>query len=277
VRESLRPKDKVAQAVSALFVPGDQPDRFNKAYMSGADLVIIDLEDGVQDSNKDAALEHALQGLANKSGHRLEAIVRVNKERLDIELTRLLSLSQAEGNGLLGIMFPKVEAASDIPGNLGVLAVVSLVETSKGIENLSDLTQAKNLTRLAFGGVDFSAETGATHPAVLNYARSRIVTSSIAAGLPQPLDSPSLTLKDEQVVLESALEGYQFGFGGKLAVHPNQISAIHKGFSPSSEEIDWANQVLAQSKGAVQLSGQMVDKPIYERAKKVIALSKRLN
>jgi citrate lyase subunit beta/citryl-CoA lyase len=262
---------RVANSLSALFVPGDRPERFQKAYKSGAHVVIIDLEDAVAPENKTEALTSVLSHLSNNSdAEKLEALVRINKERVSTELPALVDLAKTPGNGLLGVVFPKVSSRVDIPGNLGDMAVVALIESAAGIENVSSIARATGLTRLAFGAVDFGAEMESQHPTLLGYARSRIVIASAAAGLARPLDSPSVEITNEDKILEDCADGYKLGFGGKLSIHPSQLAAIHASFAPSAEEVEWAKKILQATEAASQMDGQMIDRPVSEKARKIL-------
>lgn len=268
---TIKNNTKVANALSALFVPGDRPERFQKAFKSGAHVVVIDLEDAVAPENKDEALSNVLEHLSNDSkAEPLQALVRINKDRISTELPALVDLASKPGNGLLGIMFPKVESPSDIPGDLGGIAVVALIESATGIENISSLAKAEGVTRLAFGAVDFGAELESQHPTLLGYARSRIVIASASAGLTRPFDSPSVEIKNQEVIIEDCIDGYKLGFGGKLSIHPSQLDSIHTSFAPSAEEIEWANKILQSTDAAAQVDGQMIDRPVYEKAKKIL-------
>jgi citrate lyase beta subunit len=266
---------KVTSSRTALFVPGDRPERFDKAYNSGADLVIIDLEDSVNFEHKDVALVNAIEALSPNNGENaFEAIVRINKDRMSIELPRLIELSQVPGNRILGVMFPKVESPSDIPHDLGDLSVIALIESAQGIENVSSIARAEGVSRLAFGAVDFEAELETNHPSVLNYARSRVIISSRSAGLPQPLDSPSLVVADMETLAREARESALLGFGGKLCIHPSQISPTLQSFVPSAKDVEWAQLVLYHAEGATQVEGKMVDRPVYEKAEKILRKAK---
>lgn len=260
----------LSNAVTALFVPGDRPERFRKAYASGADVIIIDLEDAVSEENKDVALENILAALS-PGQERIEAVVRINKERISSELPALLELATVQNNGLVGIMIPKVESPQDIPPDLGGLPIIALVETAVGIENISSIARAEGLTRLAFGAVDFAADMQSSHESIIGYAQTRILLSTQAAGLSPALDSPSVEISDLEKVSQDSRHAYALGFGGKLCIHPAQLPAVEQGFAPSEEEILWAKEVISISGGAHQVQGKMVDLPVIERAKRILA------
>lgn len=258
-------------ATTALFVPGDRPERFLKARDSKADLVIIDLEDSVSEESKSGALKNvviALQEGTDESG--LSAIVRVNADRLAVELPALLELSRVPGNGLLGVMVPKVESPDDVPELNGELQVIALVETALGIENALEIARNPNVVRLAFGGVDFAAQLGSKHKALHEYVKSRLLIASAAAQIAAPLDSPATEIRDLQIVADEAIESYGLGFGGKLCIHPAQVEVVALAFRPSESEIQWARKVIESGNQTGIVVGQMVDKPVYEQAVRIL-------
>lgn len=271
-------QESVALATSALFVPGNRPERFVKAFLSGADLVIIDLEDAVAPEDKSTALDAVVTALTTSHSEipdgRLTAIVRINSAHHSVELAALRDVSAVSGNGLLGVMIPKAETLQDIHDVAAALprglAIVPLIESARGLVAVETLAAAEHVTRLAFGAVDFGVDVDATDPSVFNYARARIVISSAAHSLAAPLDSPCLSISDNSVVLAESTHARAVGFGGKLSIHPSQIPHIHSGFAPSAEEIRWATDVLEHEGSAVQVDGMMVDKPVVDRARKIL-------
>ena len=267
----------VAQAITALFVPGDRPERFAKAAHSGAGVVIVDLEDSVAPPAKPRALDTVLQELAPGSNSGLQALVRVNpwgapshKE----ETAALLQLSRVPGNGLLGLMVPKAEnprALAQLSARLPAgLALIPLIESALGLTNAPALGQLPGVTRLAFGAIDFLLDTNASVDRFLDYARSHLVVASRVAGIAAPLDSPSTDIEVTQRVSESARHARSFGFGGKLCIHPAQVPVVQDAFLPSPQDVAWARSVLDVSGGAAQVNGQMVDKPVMERARRIL-------
>lgn len=271
--------DVVAKATTMLFVPGDRPDRFVKAHQSGADLIIIDLEDAVAPENKSRALDEAVAALTTEAeslpGGRLTALVRIDGDHSAVQLAALRRVAQSPGNGLLGVMVPKAESAKQmseaiaaLPSGLGIVA---LVESAKGLINAHEIASVPGVTRLGFGAVDFGVDVDATHERVLDYARAQIVVASTAAGVAAPVDSPSLSIKDTEIVSADALRAREFGFGGKLCIHPAQVELVASSFAPSAEQIAWAHKVVELEGGAAQLDGAMIDKPVVDRAKRILA------
>jgi len=269
----------VAAAVTALFVSGDRPERFAKAAGAGAGVVIIDLEDAVAPAAKSAALTAAVEAVApSDGGPAVRARVRVNPQgsgHYDADITLLLSAAQAPGSGLLGLVVPKAEdpgalrqLRADMPKHL---ALVPLVESALGVVNAVELARVPGVTRLAFGAIDFALDIDADGgDRFLDHARAQLVLASRAAGIAAPLDSPSTDIKDTSRVAESARLARNFGFGGKLCIHPAQLATVHGAFAPTEADVEWALSVIGAEGGAAQVDGRMIDRPVTERAKRIL-------
>lgn len=281
--------DAVRTAVTALFVPGDRPDRYAKAVASGADLVIIDLEDAVAPPEKDAARESVRSALG--AGASLQALVRINDPataRGAADLAAIVALADAPGHGVLGVMVPKagrvedlravisaVAAAGSPPGQgadtADRLAVVALVESALGVAEVRTLAGLPGLTRLAFGALDFALDTGADVDALTGQvARAEVVIASRAAGLPAPWESPSTSLADAHLVEESSRAARVLGFGGRLCIHPAQLEPVRAGFAPSAEDVAWARGVAEAGDAVSRVGDEMVDRPVLERARAIL-------
>ncbi len=267
----------VAGAVTALFVPGDRPDRFGKAAAAGADVVILDLEDAVAPANKSAALDAVLVALGPATSDSLRALVRINAvgtATFDAELEALATL----GAALLGVLVPKADhpdSVSHIANRLQTVqrrrALVALVESATGVLGAVELARTPGMTRLAFGALDLTADVDADlESPVVDHARAQVVLASRAAELAAPLDSPETAIHDEQVIGAAARRARAAGFGGKLCIHPAQLAAVRAGFRPSPEEIAWARTVVDGGGSAIQVAGHMVDRPVIERALRIL-------
>jgi citrate lyase subunit beta / citryl-CoA lyase len=283
----LTPADQVAGAVTALFVPGDRPERFAKAAAAGAGVVIIDLEDAVAPGAKAEALAAALRALSQAEAGGFRALVRVNPpgtQNYDAETSALLQLAGAAGHGLLGLMVPKAEDPAALRALSALLApkslaLVALVESAAGVVNAVELARVPGVTRLAFGAIDYSLDIDADADTVnggdsdrfLDYARSALVVASRAAGIAAPLDSPATEIRDTEPVAASARLGRSFGFGGKLCIHPAQLAPVQSAFIPTDAQVQWARSVIGAEGGAAQVDGQMIDRPVTERAKRILA------
>jgi citrate lyase subunit beta / citryl-CoA lyase len=261
----------LATAYSFLFVPGDRPDRFEKALTRGAEEVIVDLEDGVSQEAKSTARD----GL-RRAAHSRAALLRINQigtEHHRADLAAIDALPWVEG-----VILPKVEDADEVRQCCGALpprvAVVALVETARGVENVGRIAQS-GVVRIMFGSVDFLADIGAApHRDALSYPRSRLVVASRSAGLPPPVDGPCLATHDAGAVEEEARDARRLGMGGKLCIHPAQVGQVHTGFSPSVDELTWARRVLEAAAsahgGAFSFDGRMVDEPVLASAQQVL-------
>ncbi len=260
-----------AEACTWMFVPGDRPDRFAKAVASGADCVVLDLEDAVAPDRKDAA-RGAVGGFLGGDG---AAWVRVNAVGASPHLPDLQALAGLPG--LRGVLLPKAERAADVTAvatALGV-GVVPLVESAVGLLAALELARADGTVRLAFGSVDYAGDLGAEHVAeALLHARSVLVLVSRAAGLPGPVDGVTTVFDDAGPARADAARARRLGMTGKLVIHPRQLDAVRQGFAPDPAEVAWARAVLsavAGERGAVAVDGALVDAPVVARARWVLA------
>jgi citrate lyase subunit beta/citryl-CoA lyase len=256
---------------SLLFVPGDRPERFDKAAASGAHEIILDLEDAVAPAAKAGARDAVARWL---DGGR-QAQVRVNGWQtpwFDDDLALLRTLPSATP------MLPKADAESlaAAAAALPQRHVVALLETARGWRDLRAVAALPGVARIAFGSIDFEAETGiADDGDALTAVRTQIVLESRAAGLAAPIDGVSLAFDDEDALRGQALRARRFGFGGKLCIHPRQVAPVNDAWRPSAEELAWAGRVLAAFQasggGVTTVDGKMVDKPVVERARQILS------
>jgi citrate lyase subunit beta/citryl-CoA lyase len=274
-------KAPVALARSFLFVPADRLDRLPKALASGAQAVIIDLEDAIAPTAKAAAREalaRAWRGLAAEERPRL--LVRINAAATPWHEADLALLRQLAALGLGAAMLPKAEAATVIERIARTVpaAVLPLVESAAGLHALGDLAHARGVARLVFGHLDFQGDTGLQCGAderELDSVRLAFTLASRRAGLPAPVDGVTTALGDAERLAADIGRGRRLGFGGKLCIHPTQVAAVNEGFGPTPAERQWALRVLSASQsheaGAFQLDGQMVDAPVLQRARSYLA------
>ncbi|MER7394273.1 CoA ester lyase [Streptomyces sp. NPDC000151] len=258
----------LAAARSLLFVPGHRADRFAKAAAAGADGVIVDLEDAVAPDGKDAARDDVARWLAGGA----RAVVRVNAPGTEW-FEADLAMAAAHG---APVMLPKAEDPAVLESIAcrtgGRSPVLALIETAAGVENAAALCRAPNLLRAAFGNIDLAADLGVDpddHQA-LAYARSRVVCASAAAGLAPPLDGVTADLSADGPLPADIAHARRLGFAGKLCIHPRQLDAVHEGFTPSATERDWALRVLAAGEAVTVVDGRMVDRPVLERARRIL-------
>jgi (S)-citramalyl-CoA lyase len=266
-----------------LFCPASRPDRFAKAFASGADSVCLDLEDGVGSEAKDAARDAVAGFLAGWSGAagEPELVVRVNDPggeigRRDVEMLARARLPHA-------LMVPKVdepeelwELLSDLGESGPAPVLLPLVETVVGLDRVKEIASAGlPIGALVFGGMDLAAELGARlewEP--LLYARSRIVHAAALIGI-GVIDVPWPTLADPDGLEEETRRAAQLGFTGKQAIHPAQVPLIHKALAPDPEELAAARRVVEaaarSAEGVIVVDGRMVDRPVVISARRILA------
>ncbi|SDE40735.1 citrate lyase subunit beta / citryl-CoA lyase [Paracoccus isoporae] len=256
---------------SYLFVPGIMPERFAKATGSGADAIILDLEDAVGPGAKSEARDHVVAWF----GRGGRGLVRVNAADTPWFQDDLAALSRCD---ISAVMVPKAtpDSLSAVAEKLPGRALIGLIETAEGLAALRRSATCPGVSRLAFGNLDFSADTRipGTGP-VLDPARFEIVLASRLAGLVPPVDGVTTELRDGGVLAEEVARSRRLGFGAKLCIHPAQVAFTNDGFTPSEGEVAWARRVLSALSAAdgsvVQVDGKMVDKPLIDRARQVLA------
>lgn len=251
-----------------LFVPGTRPDRFDKAVASGADVVILDLEDAVAPQQKAEARRNVAAWLG--AGGR--AVVRVNA--LD---TQWFESDLAEISAAAAIILPKVETVCDVEtvdsvGRGGVW-LIPLLETPNGLLNVERICSLEQVVRVAFGNIDFAARVGVdpSSRVALSYARSRIVYASSAAGCAAPIDGVTTAIDDMDRLRSDTLHSRELGFRAKLLIHPSQVAPVAEALGPTLEELRWARSVLEKASGGARaLEHEMVDEPVRLRARRLL-------
>jgi citrate lyase subunit beta / citryl-CoA lyase len=257
-----------------LFVPGDRPDRFQKAAKAGADAVILDLEDAVPADRKRHAREHVRDWLA----HGNQAVVRINGAATSWHADDLAMLGDL-AKSLTAIMMPKAESLDAVEA-LGAVVpagtgIIPLIETAAGVLRAGALCAAPGVLRPAFGTVDLASQIGVDHRshAAFQHARSTLVLAAAAAGCTAPIDGVTTAIADEEALRADLEHAVALGFSGKLCIHPGQVALANQYHSPSEKELAWARRILSTEQGgaAHALDGQMIDLPIVLRARAVIA------
>jgi citrate lyase subunit beta/citryl-CoA lyase len=258
---------------SLLFAPGSDARKLEKAFASAADGVVCDLEDAVAPADKEAAREVTAAAVAGAADP--ARLVRVNGAgtdwfKDDLGLTATLDLD--------GIVLPK--ASPDAVDALGPDGppVVAIVETALGLRQAFEIASRPRVAALLLGSVDLGAEVGLEPRAdgqELLYARSKISFDSAAAGRRGPFDVVHLDFADTVGLEAQCRLARSLGFRGKASIHPAQIETINAVFSPSEQEVEWARSVVdafeGQSEGVLAVNGTMVDKPVVERARRILA------
>jgi len=265
---------------SYLFVPGNRAERFDKALASGADMVVLDLEDAVvpQDKADARAAVERYVGAADEA-LRLRLVVRINDAATPWFDEDLAMLAAARAHG---VMLPKSETPDAVarvrrvcPG----IEVLALIESARGVLNAEALATAEGVSRLVFGTLDFALDLDLVDdpgagPVGLDAAASRLAWASRAADLPAPVAGVTPDIDDAARLRADFARARAHGFGAKLCIHPKQVAWVHQLLAPTEAEIDWARRVVAAaggSTGAVRIDGRMVDKPVLQHAQRLLA------
>lgn len=273
-------------ARSLLFVPATKPERFVKALDSGADCVIIDLEDAVAESSKDSAREQLAQHLPRMTPAQLKrTVVRVNTvgslwHEADIALLRDWT---PQGTA---VMLPKAEDVGALRGVAKALGdaarMVALIESLAGLDAADALAREPQVVRLAFGHLDFQLDLGIRATAEepeLAFARNSLVAASRRARLPAPIDGVTTETNNAERLAADARRARAFGFGGKLCIHPTQVAQVNYAFGPTETEVAWAHRVLEEAARhggeAFSLDGRMVDLPVIRAAEEIVASTQK--
>lgn len=256
-----------------LFVPGHRPERFDKALGSGADRIIVDLEDAVAPADKPAARAA------------FEAWRPAEPGRVALRLNAPDSpwfeddLAAAARSAVATVVCPKAEdpgvlarVARACPG----AALVPLIESGAGLAAARSLAAAPSVRRLALGHIDLQVDLGMrdAREDELLPVRLELVLASRLAGIEAPIDGVSVALDDAASLAEDVARARRLGFGGKLCIHPRQVAGVRAGFLPGEADVAWAQRVLqamaAAGGAAVAVDGRMVDKPVLLRAQAIL-------
>lgn len=266
-------------ARSYLFVPANRPERFSKACASGADAVIIDLEDAVAPETRDEARASLAGWLTPKQ----PVLVRINSAGTewfqdDLDLCAL--------PGVAGVVLPKAENADDVRmvaargASAAGFIVLPLIETAAGFANAAALAGAPGVQRLLFGSIDFQVDLGIQgEDDALLYFRSQLVLLSRLAGIQAPVDGVTTDIDDAEQLRADTLRARRLGFGGKLCIHPKQVDPVNRHFAPDDAEVAWAVRVTeaaaAASGAAIAVDGKMVDRPVLLKAQDIMREAQR--
>lgn len=262
-----------------LFVPGNRPDRFGKALASGADAIVLDLEDAVAPQDKAAARE-AIAVWCHAGQQNFGRIVNSIVVRINDESTEWFDddLELIHAAGLHAVMLPKAELASQVTRVTSALPetgfVIPIIESARGLLNVDAIAAADGVQRLAFGTLDYAADLDLSGDSRgLLYPACRMALACRAAGLASPIAGVTPDLGNEDILLADLALARACGFGAKLCIHPNQVGAIHRALAPTPAELDWASRVVAATEtetGAFQIDGKMVDRPVILKARAIL-------
>ena len=298
-----------------LFVPGDRPERFAKAAASGADAVVLDLEDAVTGPAKAQArlsVGQALLARASRAAAPTAAsvaatgaeptwVVRINdgaspQFESDCELLAQADAALARSGCDWAVMLPKAEETETLARVRRAApsaALLPLVETARGVQAAAALAAAPGVQRLVFGTLDYALDLGLEGEAAdtlgLDTPAALLAIASRAAGIATPVAGVTAALDDEPRLRADFARMRAFGFGAKLCIHPRQVAPVHAALQPTEAEIAWAQRVIAlvdgapaspaspgapvdvRPAGALQIDGRMVDRPVIERARRLLA------
>ena len=281
----MKEKESIQKRRSFIFCPGNRPDMIPKALKSGADMVCIDLEDAIIPEHKSLSRIETVKAFEDIDYPKgVETLIRINDVNSE-DGKKDIDLILNANNTASGLMLPKIQTIEEIitlenkikeknkEVNLHII-----IETNQGLENAWSIAHSSSLIKsLLFGGVDMSADLGCNGDWFsLLYARSRVVHAAAGAGI-DSIDVPFLDLQDMEGMNTEAQKSKNLGFSGKGSIHPKQIEQLNKVFTPSEEEIAYANKVIKAfnnaSDGLVVVDGKLIEKPVLRTALKTIANS----
>lgn len=281
---------------SMLFAPANDLRKVGKALMLNVDGTVLDLEDAVALSEKTNARNALKEALSLP--RRGDVFIRVNSVQTEFILSDLLA---AVTEGVKGLVVAKSESAEEIRqvdwliGKIekerglteGSMEIIPFIESANAIVNaFSIASSSPRVSRMFFGGVDYVLDIGTTFSkggTEIFYARSQLVVASRAAGIEPPIDTVYPDFKDIGGLVADAKAVRQMGFQGKLAIHPGQIEPLNEVFTPTPEEISWAEKIVAvfdeeeaRGQAVFQVDGKMIEYPIANRARRIIALAEQI-
>ena len=264
-----------------LFVPGTRPERFMKALNSGASAVVLDLEDAVSVEDKDSARDAIRAAWPNFSSEQRERLViRTNSPGSKFYSADLILAQELQ---VACLLIPKSESRDQLNGAALILpntAIIPMIETAIGLDQLKDIANSNQVIRLALGNLDLQADLGMIcdrQETELQMARYQIVLASRLAQIAPPIDGVTPSIDDIERITDDAERAKRMGFGGKLCIHPKQVSIVNQAFTPTEDETSWAKRVieadLASKGGAIKLDGKMIDRPVVLLAKRTMAIA----
>ena len=274
---------------SFIFTPGLKPEMFPKAIESGADMVCIELEDGIAINDKDEARNNTVEALKTlEVNSDVELVVRINNQRTKFGLLDLEAFVSSKLK-VKALMLPKVKTPDEITFIDDLLTDCNLdtdlhviMETNEALQNIYDIAHAsKRIVALYFGGVDMAAELRVDNKwENLVYARSKLVHAGASAGL-DVIDVPYLDLENMDGMKKEAELVRNLGFTGKGSIHPKQIKILNQVFTPPEDEILKAKKILEQfnnsNTGLVVIDGKLIEKPVLREMQRKILIADKIN
>ncbi len=277
---------------SRIYLPGNKPRMIQKGPGLGADAVILDLEDAVSPEEKDSARFLVSRAIKMIDFRLSEVMVRINP----VNRGGLVDLEAVLASGPDAVVIPKCEGKADVlvveeaikaAKLLKQISILPMIETAKGILNAYEVASASPMVdALTFGGEDFTQDVGATRTKAgkeIFWGRSLVVIAAKAARV-QALDTVYSDITDNEGLRRDTQEIKELGFDGRAAIHPSQIETIHECFTPTEKEMQHAVNITfaaekarTEGSGVAVVQGKMIDKPIIDRAEKIIRYAERLH
>ena len=274
---------------SFIFTPALEPKMFDKAVLSGSDIVCLELEDGISPKDKKAARQKAINIISDKQNIKgIEKIIRINsiREKFGLDDIRAILDSNIQPDG---IMIPKVKSREEVlilenlfeeKGHNTKFHII--IETNEGLKNVHDIAScSKRIEALFFGAVDMSAELRCKNDwNNLIFARSKVVHAA-ALNRIDVVDVPFLNLHDLNKMKIEATKAKELGFSGKGAIHPKQIKILNDVFTPTYEEVTKAKIIVdtfnKSSSGLVVFEGKLIEKPVLRDMLRIINIYNKIN
>jgi len=281
--------EKYTPRRSLLFIPANRPDRFAKALASGADMVCVELEDGVALDQKDMARTHMIEFFAEQASAspQAELLVRINgldEPHGQADLEAIFTAAYPPS----ALMVPKIKTAEEVvqldqllSKHAPQIKLHLLIETAEALEQAGAIAAASSrLSMILFGGVDLAAELRSTTSwDALIYARGRVVHAAARAGV-EVMDMPYLAVRDKAGLCQEAERARDMGYGGKAAIHPDQVADINQVFTPDAEAIAQAKKIIEAYQqaptGVVVLDGRLIEKPVIRKMQQILSISQAL-
>jgi citrate lyase subunit beta/citryl-CoA lyase len=283
IRDSVNSMTELLTARSFLFAPGSDDHKLRHALASAADAVIADLEDAVTPTMKTAARQRVADAYSEGTDRPGQKLVRVNAVGTEWHEDDLAMIA---GLDVDGVVLPKATArgATAVAAALSV-PIIAIVETAEGLRGAYAIAGSPSVVGLILGAVDLGVALGLEprpDGQELLYARSSVVVDSAAAGLRGPIDRVWLDVRDPTGLVRDCALARSLGFRGKACVHPDQVEIVNVAFSPSERELERAREVVTAfeqaeraGSGVIALGGEMIDLPVVERARRLIADNER--
>jgi citrate lyase subunit beta / citryl-CoA lyase len=272
---------QLAAARSLLVFPGDDDRKRARALTSGADAVVLDLEDGVAAGDAKDEARNRIGAFAAEPGAPAR-LVRVNDPSGPLGA---LDLAAVERLRSVAVVVPKAGLAAVAAAAEAGRPIVALVEDAAGIRDACALAEQPSVVALAIGSADLGAALGLVPDgsgAELSYIRSQLVVASAAAGIRSPIDGPCLDVTDPEALERETRQARALGLRGKLCIHPGQVSGVHRVLAPGPQEVERARRIVAaweelEARGMAVgvVDGSLVDLPVVLRARAVLEASER--